>query len=232
LFQTSQTKSLATTKVCEQLENLMTKDLIPKLDTKVSQFYLSCGNSYETNTAYARAIELYKKLLEQNPDHAQAQKLESVLARATVADIKQQGAKEIGPPTRIANTEDGSTVVEIQNTSPRKMRIIFSGSTPKFEELEPCKDCKIYTYEESTYKASEPCPNKGPKKRYTLAPGQYKIAVNFTEIPGETIESWVADWKLEEGAEYGTCFVIVHGLREKSQNPQRPENRKRPFRTG
>jgi hypothetical protein len=225
LFQMSQTKPLATPKVCEQLENLMAKNLIPKLDTKVSQFYLSCGNSYETNQTYARAIGLYKRLLEQDLDHTQTQKLEAALARATVADIKQQGAKEIGPPTRIANTEDGSTVVEIQNTSPRKMRIIFSGSTPKFEELEPCQDCKIYMYE-----GPGPCPRQGPKKRYTLAPGQYKIAVNFTEIPGEIIESWVADWKLDEGAEYGACFVIVNGLREESQDPEKPENRRQPLR--
>ncbi|MFB8787853.1 MAG: hypothetical protein U7123_03195 [Potamolinea sp.] len=58
------------------------------------------------------------------------------LARTTVADIKgSREVRNIKSPGRTGTTADGSTVIEIQNTSPAKMEITFSGATPKFEEM-------------------------------------------------------------------------------------------------
>lgn len=224
LFQATSTNSLATSKVCDQLENLIANQLIPALDTQVSQFYLTCGKTYETNKSYERAIALYEQLLRQKPDDTEAQKLETALARATVADARYQGAREIGPPRRVTSTADGSTVVQIQNTSPRAMQITFSGPNPKFEKMESCQDCQIYQYE-----GPEICPGKGPVQRYTLAPGQYDIAVDLAEVPGEIIESWVADWELDEGFEYRTCFIVVHGLEREPEDSQNPEPPKLPL---
>jgi tetratricopeptide (TPR) repeat protein len=207
LFQTAKMTALATPNICQQINPLSKQDLIPKSDT-MPQFYLTCGKGYETSQQYPQAIALYQQFLKQNPT-TQTQAMKRALARATVANLNRRGVQKAEPPPFVGFTADGSTVVELQNSSPRKMKITFSGTTPKFEELEPCEDCKIYTDH-----GPEFCPGKGPIGRYKLEPGQYQIAVQFIEQLNERIEHSVGNWKLDKGSEYRRCHIIVNNLRK------------------
>lgn len=213
LFQKAKMADLATSNICKQIDPLSKQDLIPESDA-LPQLYLACGKGYETSQQHQRAIELYQQFLEQHPK-IQTSAMKQALARATVADLTEQGAQTAKAPGFVGFTADGSTIVDIQNSSPRKMQIIFSGPTPKFEEIAPCQDCKMYTYE-----GPETCPGKGPIGRYKLEPGQYQIAIEFIEQANEVIESSVGSWKLGEGSEYRRCQVIVHDLKKdvKAQN--------------
>lgn len=90
LLQLAKIDTLATSRICTQLDSLANQNLISKTDA-LPQFYLACGKSYEANRNYKQAIALYQKFLNQNPS-TQTQAMQRALARATVADIRSQGA--------------------------------------------------------------------------------------------------------------------------------------------
>ena len=206
LFEEFQMVSLATPEVCARIQGLMTQNLLSRVRTQATDFYLACGSTFEANSNYGRAIDLYEKLRQKNSlSDTQTQMVEKALARAIVSDTRHQGAREVGPPSPIAYTADGTTVVEIQNDAPREMKVTFSGPAPKFEKIESCEDCVIHKSDEKT----EDCPNKGPVKEYNLTPGQHQISVDYIEIGNEKIEFWVGDWTLDEGIKYSICFTII-----------------------
>lgn len=210
IFQIAKVADLAAPDICKQTDLLSQQNLIPETGI-LSQFYLACGQDYEDAQQYQRAMTLYQQFLDRHPT-IQSQAMQQALARATVASLNEEGAQASEPPAYIGSTVDGLTVLEIQNLSPRKMQITFSGTTPKFEELEPCQGCEIYNNS-----APEQCPGKGPIGRYVLEPGQYQVAVNFIEQPNEMIESGVGNWKLSEGSEYCRCYIVVQNLNRRTE---------------
>jgi hypothetical protein len=207
LFQKAKITSLGTLNVCNRIGILAERNLLPKSDANLPSLYPECGKVYEAEKSYQRAISIYEQFLKQYPAHVLAEDVKRFLARTTVADIRSGGARNIDSPGRTGTTTDGSTVIEIQNTSPAKMRITFSGTTPKFEEIESCRDCVKYVN-----KPPKSCPDKGPVGRYTLEPGQYDIAVKFTADDGNPVNPWAGTWSLEAGAEYKSCFFIIQDL--------------------
>lgn len=210
IFQTAKVSELATLDVCKQIDLLSQRNLIPKTNT-LPQFYLACGEGYEATQQYERAMTLYQQFLERHPT-IQTQTMQQALASATVANLSEDGAQASDPPAYMGRTVDGLTVLEIQNSSPREMEITISGPTPKFEELEPCNDCKLYVNQ-----GPEICPEKGPTGRYVLEPGQYQVAIDFVEQADEVIESGVGDWELIEGSEYRRCYIVVHNLNRRTE---------------
>lgn len=90
----------------------------------------------------------------------------------------------------------------IQNDSPEKMQIIFSGPQPRFEELAPCADCQTYT----TSNIPEFCPEQGPVGTYTLEPGTYEVVVK--SVGGVSVTPFTGTWTLQDGSEYFNCFYI------------------------
>jgi tetratricopeptide (TPR) repeat protein len=215
LFQKAKVTSLATSDVCNRIEALVKRNLLPKSDPNLPLLYPECGKVYEAKKSYERAIVIYEEFLKQYPSHPLVEDVKRSLARTTVADIRGRGARNIKSPGRTGTTADGSTVIEIQNTSPAKMRITFSGTTPKFEEIETCRDCVTYVNN-----PPESCPGKGPVGRYTLEPGQYDIAVKFTSDNGNPVNPWAGSWLLEAGAEYKSCFFII---RDPLDDPKKKE---------
>lgn len=215
LFQKAKVTSLATSQTCSRLGVLSEQNLLPKSDPNLPSLYLECGKLYEAKKGYSKASATYEEFLKQYPDHPMAKDVKQSLARTTVADVRGRGALNIESPGRTGTTVDGSTVIEIQNTSPGKMRITFSGATPKFEKLENCRDCVTYVNN-----PPELCPGKGPVGRYTLEPGQYDIAVKFTADNGNPVKPWVGNWSLEAGAEYKSCFFII---RDPVDDPEKKE---------
>ncbi|BAZ18743.1 hypothetical protein NIES4071_106280 (plasmid) [Calothrix sp. NIES-4071] len=218
LFQKAKVESLATENVCNRIGILNSSNLLPKQNSNLPLLYPTCGKIYEANKRYEQAISIYNQFLHSFPDHPLKLDIQRSLARTTVADIKGRGARKTKPLLRTGTTVDGSTVVDIQNTSPAKMEITFSGTTPKFGEIEICTDCIEYIS-----KGPEICPGKGPIERYTLEPGKYDIAVKFTTRSGNLAYPWTATWSLEQGGEYKTCFVIVQDLVDESNKKEKEE---------
>jgi hypothetical protein len=148
---------------------------------------------------------MYENFLVEYPDHSLASDVEAALARSIVAQAKAAGAGEIPAPEFSGSTGSEFTEVVIQNDSPERLRIVFSGPDSRVEDLEACSSCQKYFGIGPTF-----CPEQGPIGRYTLKPGQYEIVVESVSDTGVT--PWIGDWGLLSGDEYSSCFFIVTTL--------------------
>jgi hypothetical protein len=187
--------------LCKQIDQLLINDLVPQPDTNLPQVYFACGQLYEKTEIYTFAIDYYEQFLSGYPNHPLASEVESALLRSIVARTKMNGAGNLPTPERSGTTGDGSTVVIIRNESPESLRIVFSGSENRIEELEACSTCTTY------YTSPMACPEIGPVGRYIIQPGQYFVVVESTSDSGTT--PWSGDWTLESDGEYTNCFFIV-----------------------
>ena len=222
LFQKAKIDSLASLNVCDRLGVIASSKLLPKSDDHLQLLYVKCGKVYEENKSYERANFIYEKFLKEYPKHPLTENVKQSLARTTVADIRGRGARHIESPGRTGTTADGSTVIEIENTSPAKMRIIFSEPTYKFEEIGTCRDCvKVVN------KPPKLCPHKGSVGRYTLEPGQYDVAVKFTADDGNPVNPWAGNWSLEAGAEYKSCFFIIENPVDEPEKKEKKEKKEK-----
>jgi TolA-binding protein len=200
LFSDHRASALAQLTSCQRLEQLTASSPIPKANQPELDY--SCGQVFAKSGKYPNAIALYERFLNQYPDHRLAKDVKQGYARALYAEAQAQGSGNIPPPSAGGSTGDGSTMVEIRNDSPERMRIVFGGPTPRVEELEPCKDCQTFTSDLPTA-----CPNKGPVGRYAVAPGQYQIVVK--SIGGSTVIPFTGTWSLGANTRYIHCFYIV-----------------------
>jgi len=188
-------------RLCIQIDELLTNDLIPQRDTNLPQLYYGCGQVYEKAANFSSGIDYYEKFLSAYPDHPLAPEVNSALLQAIVARAKTSEANKLLAPEQSGTTEEGSTVVIVRNGSPESLRIVFSGTENRIEELAACNSC-------TTYISSPPfCPEAGPVGRYTLKPGQYFVVVESTS--DKSIAPWSGNWALEGGLEYTNCFFIV-----------------------
>ena len=164
--------------------------------------YYQCGQSYEGQEKWEQAIAMYEKFLVDYPGHALAVEAEAGLARSIVSQSQGTSVGEIPAPERSGSTGTGVTEVVIQNDSPERMRIVFSGPESLVEELEPCSSCTTYTGTGPLY-----CPEQGPIGRYPLTPGDYDVVVEPISDTGTT--PWIGKWSLVSGDEYYSCFIIT-----------------------
>ncbi len=203
LFNQAGLVALAKSNVCQRVDTLFKNNLIPQPDTNLPLLYHSCGQIYAAGKDYPNATNMYQRFLDYYPNHKLASEVKVALAQSTVADAKAKGAGKIMQPGRTGNTTSyGSTEIVIQNDSPEKMQLVFSGPEPRFEEIEPCQDCVKYIGE-----GPKTCPNKGPIGRYTLKPGQYDVVVKSSSDRG--VRPFTGAWTLDNGTEYNSCFFIV-----------------------
>lgn len=201
-FTQAQTEALAQEPLCLEIDSFVQDDLIPDQDVVLPALYPACGQEFEDRNDYEHAVQMYERFLTQYQDHYWAPTVEEALARSIVAKTTQTGAGELPAPPRSGNAPEGSTVVSIQNDSPESMRIIFSGTESRVEELPACTSCKKFT-------AVGPpeCPNKGPSGEYTLQPGEYVVVVE--SVSDTDVTPFKGTWQLSNGAEYAHCFYIV-----------------------
>jgi len=192
---------LASEGLCDQIE-ILEQNYIPQNSTLLPNLLYQCGQTYEGISNYSGAIQMYDKFLSEYPSHSLASGVEESLARVMVADARASGAGIIAAPERSGSTSGGSTVVIIQNDSPERLRIVFSGPDSRIEELVACSSCQTYSLSGPLY-----CPEKGPIGRYTLTPGQYDVVVQSVSDTGVT--PWSGDWNLMSGDEYSSCFFIT-----------------------
>ena len=189
---------------CEESESLKNGVIAERADFMPSLYY-SCGQLYGQAGNWESAIAMYEGFLADHPDHALAADVEVGLAEAIVAQAQSTGVGEIPEPERSGSTGTGLTEVVIQNDSPERLRIVFSGPEAHVEELEPCSSCETYTGVGPLY-----CPELGPIGRYPLPPGDYDVVVESIADDGTT--PWTGNWSLVEGDEYYSCFFVVTSI--------------------
>lgn len=187
---------------CQESESLGQSVIANRTDF-MPRLYYGCGKKYEKNTDTANARKMYETFLAVYPEHALAKEVESALARIIVAQAKASGAGEISQPDSSGSTTSGQVQVVIQNDSPDRMRIIFSGPNSQVKELDACSTCTSY----AAGQAPIFCPNLGPIGQYTLLPGTYDIVVE--SISDNTVIPWAGNWNLIDGNEYRRCFFLT-----------------------
>ncbi|HET9905160.1 MAG TPA: tetratricopeptide repeat protein [Anaerolineales bacterium] len=192
---------LANPLACKESDTLK-NSVIAERNEFMPSLYYQCGQTYEGESNWDQAISMYEKFLAAYPTHARAADAEAGLARAIVSQSQATSAGDIPTPERSGST--GSTVSEvvIQNDSPERLRIVFSGPEARVEELEPCSSCTTYTGIGPLY-----CPEQGPIGRYPLTPGEYDVVVEA--ISGDGTTPWTGNWSLVTGDEYYNCFFII-----------------------
>ncbi len=164
-----------------------------------------CGQTFQSNTEWDEAIGVYEFFVANYPDHDLSQEVETGLALSIVARAQLAGAGEIPAPEASGQIAGELSEVVIQNDSPERLRIVFSGPEARVEELPACASCQTYTIVTPSF-----CPERGPIGRYTLAPGQYDVVVETVMETGTT--PWAGSWSLQSGEGYSSCFFIVTTL--------------------
>jgi tetratricopeptide (TPR) repeat protein len=192
---------------CDNLPLIQQQQLIPNVTTNLPLFHQSCADQLRDQKKYPQAIALYEKFLDQYDKHPNRDAVKTAYAQAMVDQAIDSGSGTISPPGATGNTADGTTVIKIRNDSPEKMRIVFSGPTPRVEELPACTNCQMFT------PASKPdqCPDKGTEGSYTLNPGQYSVLVK--SIGKDTVTPFTGNWSIDPGTAYAHCFYIVRSTR-------------------
>jgi len=201
MAQKTSAKNLATPTTCQRLDLVQTNQLVPGI--QMPQLYQACGEVFTSTKKFPQAIALYEKFLDQFPNHPLTNNIKQAYAKAIVKDAKAQKGGTIAAPGLTGRTADGSTVVSIRNDSTEAMRIVFSGATPRVEELPACTNCQDFT------KTTIPktCPEKGEIGKYTVQPGEYEVMVK--SVGKRNVKPFTGTWALEPGSEYGHCFYIV-----------------------
>lgn len=210
LFTETQSAKLTNPTLCAQLESFRRNQLLAIGSNHLPPLYQSCGQLYETQEKYSQAVVIYEQFLNAYPKHELAPTTQEKLAHSIIAEAKQQGAATLLQPQQSGYTQSGYVVLEIQNDSPTKIQLVFSGSETIIEEIEPCFDCKKYIG-----KGPESCPARGPVGRYTLKPGQYNIVVKSADK--FRVTPYRGDWTLNPGTAYNQCFYIIQNPVEKQQ---------------
>jgi tetratricopeptide (TPR) repeat protein len=169
----------------------------------LAALFLRCGEKYTASEDYADAARVYELFLAAYPGDPQAEEIRAALARALIADARQSGAGEIPLPEKVTGSESSgaTTTVVIQNDSPEKVRLIFTGPVTRIEELGPCITCTKFYNSGPQY-----CPEMGPTGSYELPSGAYEVLVE--SVSDEGVLPFTGSWQME-GGEYYTCFFVI-----------------------
>ncbi len=192
--------------MCQQFEALREQEFVPAKEATLPPLLLACGQAHEDNNDPTSAIGLYQLLLTDYPDHPLVEQTTTALARASVAEARAAGAGDIPAPQSVGGSGSGPAKVVIQNDSPEKLSIIFSGPEARIEELEPCATCTNYSGA-----GPESCPEQGPIGTYELPSGDYDVVVK--SISDEGVTPFTGQWNLTDGEEYYSCFFLITSIR-------------------
>lgn len=198
----AETALLANPLTCQESETLRQSVIANRIDF-MPKLYYGCGLKYEQNSDLANARKMYETILSNYPEHTLAKDAESALARTIVAQAKASGAGKISQPESSGSTISGMVKIIIQNDSPERLRIIFSGPDSQVKELDACSTCTSYGVgQDPMY-----CPELGPIGQYMLPPGAYDIVVE--SISSIAVTPWAGNWNLIDGNEYYRCFLVT-----------------------
>jgi hypothetical protein len=196
-------EALATTDLCQSLADIETQKFIATPDTTLPPLLNACGKTFEAAKSFSDAVTFYQRFRNEYPKHPLAAEVQDAYVRATIADAEASGAGELPAPQAVGGASGSNTqmTVVIQNDTPEKLSIVFSGPDTRVEELDPCAECTKFTEEPTS------CPEKGPVGRYVMAPGTYKVVVKTSS--GGNVTPFRGTWDLTTSEEYSSCFYVV-----------------------
>jgi tetratricopeptide (TPR) repeat protein len=184
--------------------NLAKQSVIPEylknINGLLPDIYYRCGKTYSTAKEYKDAIVILERFLNEYPQEPRLEEVRTLLAQAMIADARSAGAGTIDTPQQTGTTSTGKTMVQIQNDSPNRIRLVFTGPVTRIEELDACASCTTYSIIGTTY-----CPEKGPLGQYEMPTGSYDVLV---ESIGDDVTPFTGNWSLG-GGNYYSCFFIV-----------------------
>jgi tetratricopeptide (TPR) repeat protein len=203
IFAEVQPEAVANETVCQNLESILSNELVPDLETNLPLFYIGCGQVYKDAGAYTEAVTMLQKFATDYPDHPRIEEVKPLLAAAMVAEAQELGAGNIPAPQETGTgTGSGPAIVIIQNDSPEEMSLVFTGPETRFETLPPCETCPSFTGS-----GPEACPEQGEIGTYELPPGTYDVVVKSISDAGVT--PFTGQWELSNGEEYYSCFFLI-----------------------
>lgn len=171
-------------------------------EEELAGMYLQCGDNYAAESDFDGAVAMYEDFLAKFPDHPQVEAVNSSLAAALIGQARAGGAGTIDAPPSTGTAPEGVSRVVIQNDSPHKIKLVFSGPDTRIEELEACPECKDYAFVGPVF-----CPEQGPLGTYDLTPGDYDILVETAD--GDDVTPYTGEWALVGGNEFYTCFFVI-----------------------
>jgi tetratricopeptide (TPR) repeat protein len=204
LFAQGATDALATAALCESVDDLADQQFIAQPDTALPPLLYACGQAYEDDGAFSEAVAAYDRFRRAYPDHELAEDVQRAFVRATIAEADAVGAGTLPAPQVVGSSgaAGGPVTVVIQNDSPERLSMVFSGPEVRVEELDACTDCQKFIGD-----GPSACPEKGPVGRYELPPGTYDVVVKASS--GRDVTPFRGSWALEDGQEYSSCFYLV-----------------------
>jgi tetratricopeptide (TPR) repeat protein len=203
IFTTAQPETVANETVCQNLEGLLSNELIPDPQTNLPLVYIGCGQSYYDAGSFSEAVAWLQKYMTDYPDHPRLEEVKPLLASALVAEAQALGAGNIPAPQETGGGGGtGPATIIIQNDSPEEMSLVFTGPETRFETLPPCEDCQEYTGD-----GPDACPEQGPIGTYELPAGAYDVVVKSISDAGVT--PFTGNWEVGEGEEYYSCFFLI-----------------------
>ncbi len=196
-------EALASVDFCQSLPDIEGLKFITTPDTTLPPLLNACGQAFEEAKNFSDAATFYARFRDEYPDHSLAQEVQDSYVRATIADAELSGAGELPAPQATGGASGSNTqmTVVIQNDTPEKLSIVFSGPETRVEELDACTECDKFTEEPTS------CPEKGPVGRYVMAPGTYKVVVKTSS--GGNVTPFSGTWDLTGSEEYSSCFYVV-----------------------
>lgn len=197
---------VATLGVCDALDALEAQQFITAPTDTLPPLLYACGQAFEANKEYAEALAAYARFRTDYPDHGLAADVDAAVARATLAETDESGAGSLPPPQQTGQGSGaaGVATIVIQNDSPDRLSMVFSGPDVRVEELESCAGCVKYTGT-----GPDACPDLGPIGEYVVTPGMYEVVVKSGS--GSDVIPFRGTWTLEAGESYDSCFYIVSG---------------------
>jgi hypothetical protein len=195
---------VASVAVCDVLETLEAQRFFAPVGDTLPPFLYACGQAYGAKSAFADALAMYGRFRAEYPEHSLAGEVEKAFADATLAETAASGAGSLPPPRAVGKSGEagGQATVVIQNDSPERLSMVFSGPDVRVEEMAACADCVKFTGA-----GPRACPRKGPVAEYVLAPGTYEVVVKSSS--GSDVTPFRGTWTLKKGEGYTSCFYLV-----------------------
>lgn len=186
---------------CPQIEMFSRYNLIPQPDENLPLLHFACGEYYKQEKSYNLAIPSYQFFLDNYPQHSLLSNAKAAMASIAIDLAKSAKTVEIDMPQKIGKSAPGTVTIIIQNDAPDTLDVTFSGPNTLLETIEDCPDCQVLT------QAPKYCPEKGPIKEYTIAPGDYDVL--FESPKSSDVTPMLGEWQLEDGAKYYMCSIVV-----------------------
>jgi hypothetical protein len=190
----------------EILETLIDNDLhADEARRPLPTAYYHCGRSEFRNHDDSAAIDHLTALIEGFRKDPLVPRARALLVDVRVDLYSGGNTGRLESPGRVGSSGSGSVIVEIQNSSPDRVEVLFSGPESKSVIVGKCSSCAVYS------RGEEPafCPEVGPTVEITLKPGTYEVVIHNPD--STSTRDAYGKWSLASGARYFNCQILIEG---------------------